>query len=108
MAGVDDIIGNWVKEAELSGEVRSLPGFGKPFNPDDGFLETPARLRMVHKILKNAGYVPAEIEMLQQLATLRDQLRTEEHAETQEQLMREIAAIEQQVAIKLEGIRNKR
>ena len=74
MAGVDEVIRQWVQKVEQTGELRNTPGFGQPFNFNDGFLETPTELRMAYKILKDAGYVPAEIEMVQRLATLREQL----------------------------------
>ncbi len=74
MAGVDEVIRQWVQKVEKTGELRNIAGFGKPFNFKDGFLETPNELRMAYKILKDAGYVPAEVEMVQRLATLREQL----------------------------------
>ena len=74
MAGVDEVIRQWVQKVEKTGELRNTPGFGQPFNFKDGFLETPSELRMAYKILKDAGYVPAEIEMMQKLAVLREQL----------------------------------
>ena len=67
MAGVDEIIRQWVQKVEATGELRDIPGFGEPLKFDDGYLQTPDELRMAYKVLKNAGYVPAEIEMLQKL-----------------------------------------
>ncbi len=108
MAGVDEIIKQWVAQAERTGEVRKLPGFGEPFKFDDGFLETPAELRMVYKILKNAGYVPAEIELLQRLAALREQLATITDPVQQNELKSKIAETQQKAAVMLEAMRGKR
>ena len=55
MAGVDDIIGGWVKEAEKTGEVKRLPGYGKPLDLDED-RHVPAKYRMAYRVLKNAGY----------------------------------------------------
>ena len=33
MAGVDDIIKQWVERVERTGELRSIDGFGKPLVP---------------------------------------------------------------------------
>ena len=108
MAGVDEIIRQWVQKVEQTGELRSGPGFGKPLNLDDGFLETPEELRMAHKVLKNAGYVPAEIEMLQQLAQLREQLSATSDARQQRELKVKIAKLQQKVTMTLEAMRRKR
>lgn len=58
MAGVDDIIGRWVKKVEKTGELERSELFGKPFELDPAYERTPDDVRMAHKVLKNAGYVP--------------------------------------------------
>ena len=108
MAGVDEIIRQWVQKAEKSGEVRDLPGFGEPFRFEDGFLETPTELRMAYKVLKNAGYVPAEIEMLQNLATMREELNAESDPKKQHELKVKIAKMQQKATMMLEAMRSKR
>ena len=37
MSGVDDIIGNWVKKAERSGELKRGKYWGKPLDFNDGY-----------------------------------------------------------------------
>ena len=74
MAAVDDIIRKWVERAEQSGELKSSAWWGKPLNLDDGFDETPAELRMAFKVLRNAGYRPAEVGLLNSIDTLRREL----------------------------------
>jgi hypothetical protein len=108
MAGVDEVIRQWVQKVEQTGELRNSPGFGKPFELNDGFLETPAELRMAYKILKDAGYVPAEVEMVQQLATLREQLDATRGEAEQRALKIKIAALQQKVAMMLEAMRGRR
>lgn len=106
MAGVDDIIKQWVERVEKTGEMR--PHFGKPLDLGDGYLETPDELRMAHKILKNAGYVPAEIEMLQRLAVLKEQLAAAADPEQQRQLRIQLAELQQKVAMMLDALRGRR
>ena len=108
MAGVDEIIKQWVQKVESTGEVHKLPGFGEPFKFEDGFLETPSEVRMVYKILKNAGYVPAEIELLQRLAVLREQLNATQDVEQQRQLKVEVADAQRKASMMLEAMRGKR
>lgn len=71
MAGTDDIIGRWIREAEKSGEAEKLPGYGKPLQLDDD-KHVPAKYRVAFRVLKNAGYAPPEVEMMQRRAALKE------------------------------------
>lgn len=101
MAGVDDIIGDWVRKAEQSGELRHGRYWGKPFDLDDDFADTPARLRMAYRILRNAGYVPHEVAELNRLATLRERLAAETEPEARQRLRREVAELATRVHVLL-------
>ena len=70
----DDHIGRALRESEARGELREAPSWGKPLDFGDGYDETPPELRLGFKILKDAGYVPAEVEMMRSLAGLRAEL----------------------------------
>lgn len=50
-----------LREAIESGEFDNLPGKGKPMDLSENPFEDPD-LRMVHKLLRNAGFAPAWIE----------------------------------------------
>jgi len=50
-----------IEEALARGELERLPGAGHPLAPDDGAL-VPEDLRMIYRILRNAGFVPPEVE----------------------------------------------
>ena len=101
MAGVDDIIGGWIKQAERSGEIKRNPYYGKRLQLTDGYLDTPEELRMAFKILQDGGFLPPQVEMLNELADLKEALaKTTEEAE-QKRLRIEIANKQQQVAVLL-------
>ena len=70
----DDHIGRALRESEARGELEAAPSWGKPLDFGDGYDETPPELRMGFKILKDAGIVPAEVEMMRVLAGLRGEL----------------------------------
>ena len=74
MSAVDELIKQWVKRAEQSGELKNNPLHGKSLNMNDGYLDTPEEVRMTYKILKNASYVPAEGQAVKDLAGLRSRL----------------------------------
>jgi Domain of unknown function (DUF1992) len=58
-----------IAEAIARGEFDNLPGAGRPLNLDDDAL-IPEELRLAYRILKNAGYVPPELETLNEIARL--------------------------------------
>ncbi|TAK82914.1 MAG: DUF1992 domain-containing protein [Betaproteobacteria bacterium] len=50
-----------IVEAVSRGELDNLPGAGKPLVLEDDPL-VPEELRLAYRILKNAGFVPREVE----------------------------------------------
>ena len=58
-----------ILQAIKYGEFDDLPGSGKPLDLEDDRL-IPEELRLAYRILKNAGYVPREIQLFNQLAQL--------------------------------------
>src|SRR5205814_1930385 len=58
-----------IEEALARGEFNDLAGAGRPLEFDDDAL-VPEELRVAYRILKNAGYVPAEVQTLNQIAEL--------------------------------------
>ena len=60
-----------IQDAIDRGELRNLPGAGKPFQLDDDSA-IPEELRAAYRILKNAGFLPPELQ-------LRKELREAEH-----------------------------
>jgi hypothetical protein len=58
-----------IAEALARGEFDALPGAGRPLDLEDDRL-VPEDLRLAHRILRNAGYAPPEVESLRQIAQL--------------------------------------
>ena len=58
-----------IQEAMQRGEFDNLPGRGKPLVQED-LSGVPEELRMAYKVLKNAGCVPPEIELRNDVASL--------------------------------------
>jgi hypothetical protein len=58
-----------IVEAISRGELDDLPGAGRPLVLDDDAL-VPEDLRLSYRILKNAGFVPPEVEALNEIAQL--------------------------------------
>ena len=58
-----------ITEAIERGELDDLPGAGRPLDLDDDAL-VPEDVRLAYRILKNAGYVPPEVETLNEISQL--------------------------------------
>lgn len=101
MAGVDEIIKAWIRDEEKSGGFKNNPHLGKPFDFKDGYLDTPEELRMAFKILKDGGFKPPQVELLNELADLKEELREATDESVRKRLRIEIANKQQQVAVLL-------
>ena len=64
-----------IAEAMERGEFDDLPGSGEPLALHDDPL-IPEELRMAYRILKNAGFVPPELEAHKEVRRLEDLLAT--------------------------------
>lgn len=105
MPAIDEIIGRWVKQVEETGELRRSRLFGKPLELDDGFEQTPTEQRMAHKVLKNAGYVPAEVQAMQRIAELKEELDAATSEADRMLLRRKLAEAQQKLSLRLERAR---
>ena len=65
---------NRIREAMQEGEFDNLPGAGKPIDLD-GYFTLPEHLRVAFSILKSANCVPAEVELLNEIAALEQRLQ---------------------------------
>ena len=68
---LEDHIGRALSESRANRELRSAPSYGKPLKLGDGFDETPDELRMGMRILKDAGALPPQIELMRDIEALR-------------------------------------
>jgi hypothetical protein len=69
MLAFDVLAERKIEDALARGELTGLPGEGRPLQLDDDAL-VPEELRLAYRVLKNAGYVPPEIEARREIADL--------------------------------------
>ncbi|CNK38544.1 putative cytoplasmic protein [Yersinia frederiksenii] len=73
MGLIDEWAERHIIKAQEKGELDNLPGNGKPlFLDDDTFV--PTELRVGYRLLKNAGYLPPELQDRQEALTIMDLL----------------------------------
>ena len=66
-----------IREAIERGEFDDLPLAGKPLPLEsNGFV--PEDLRLAYKVLKDAGFLPPELELRKEIVSLRELLATVE------------------------------
>ena len=65
----ETLIEQRIREAIERGDFEGLPGTGQPMQLDDDLL-VPEELRVAHRILRNAGYVPPEALQVSQINQL--------------------------------------
>lgn len=63
-----------IREAMARGELDNLSGAGQPLAMDEDLSGVPEEVRMAYKILKNAGFVPPEVELRKEIVSLREML----------------------------------
>ena len=64
--GFEAIVEERIKKAQKDGEFENLKGTNKPLKFEDQHV--PQDLRLAHKILKNAGFLPPEVELKKKIA----------------------------------------
>ncbi|MGC6489563.1 MAG: DnaJ family domain-containing protein [Planctomycetota bacterium] len=70
----DHIVEERLRHAEDAGELRGLPGSGRPLQLED-VSRVPDELRASYLLLKSNGFLPPELEAKQEWLRLEDLLR---------------------------------
>ena len=85
---LDQIAETRIQEAIERGELRDLPGEGNPLQLDDDSA-IPEELRVAYRILKNAGFLPPELQLrkeVREAEQLLQQLPEGEHSRARARL----------------------
>ena len=71
---IDQLAEQHIKAAQEKGELSGLPGEGAPLNLEDD-SQVPPELRAGYRLLKNAGFVPPELELRREALQVSDLLQ---------------------------------
>jgi hypothetical protein len=69
MRHIDKLAEPRIQEAIGRGELDNLPGTGKPLVLDDDTF-VPPELRISYRVLKNAGYLPRDLQLRSEISEL--------------------------------------
>lgn len=67
MGRFDELVEQRIAKAMAVGAFDNLPGRGRPLALDDDAL-VPEDMRIAYRVLKNAGYLPEELELRKEIA----------------------------------------
>lgn len=104
---IDRAIEAIIREAMARGEFDNLPGKGKPIDLSD-YFNTPEDFRLAYSIMKNAGVLPEEVEVLKEIEALNSELETCTDESQRKQLKKKIEDRKMRVSLLLEGHRARR
>ncbi|NJC97000.1 MAG: DUF1992 domain-containing protein [Anaerolineae bacterium] len=85
----DKLVEAMIKEAQERGEFDNLPGRGKPIDLT-AYFDTPEDIRMAHAMLKNAGMTSREVDLLKEIAELKQVQTAVQDVNRKKELGREI------------------
>ena len=86
---IDQLAEQRIGEAQREGAFDDLPGSGEPLKLDDDSA-VPVEQRTAYRLLKNAGYLPPELELRREIADTRQLLALAEQAEERAGLSRRL------------------
>lgn len=87
-----------IAEAMERGELRDLPGAGRPLELETDPL-VPEELRVAHRLLKNAGYLPPELELLREVRDAEELLAMAAEPALRREGQRRLAVLNQRLSL---------
>src|SRR5436190_21672708 len=90
-----------IRRAIAEGKLENLTRAGERLDLDE-YFSTPEDLRMAYSILKNARCAPAEVELLNEIARLKDALASAADDATRPSLQETLSNRQTELAILLE------
>ena len=95
---IDKLAEQKITEAIERGELDDLPGKGKPLELD-GDAMVPEELRAGFRLLKNAGYLPAELQLRKDIESVESLIIQARCGEERRKLTRKLRYLLMQLGI---------
>jgi hypothetical protein len=102
----DKLVEQKIREAMRAGEFDRLEGAGRPINLD-AYFSTPEELRAGYAVLKNAGVVPVEAQLLREINELKEKLEACRDEAERERLRRSVNGLTLKYRLLVEHYRGK-
>jgi DnaJ homologue, subfamily C, member 28, conserved domain len=98
---LDKIVEEAIRRAQERGEFDNLPGKGKPIDLSE-YFEMPEEVRVAQTVLKNAGFISPEVELLKEIAQLREVLAGTRDEKKQSEIRKQIQEKQLEFSLRLE------
>ena len=85
----DKLVEEKIKQAQERGEFDNLPGKGKPIDLT-AYFETPEDVRLAQSVLKNGGFTSREVELLNEIAALKETLAADSDETKKREIQKQI------------------
>jgi DNA-binding response OmpR family regulator len=95
--GTEDTIRNSIQR----GELDNLKGKGKPLDLND-YFNTPEDIRLGYTLLKNAGYIPEEVQLLNQISEIKGKISQEKIESKLKELRKQLRDIQLKYDLQME------
>jgi len=103
----DKLVESIIKEAQERGEFENLPGKGKPIDLT-AYFDTPEDVRMAYSVLRNAGMASREVELLKEIADLKEILPALLDEKKKKEISKEIEKKQIEFSLMMERQRRQR
>jgi uncharacterized protein YutE (UPF0331/DUF86 family) len=103
----DKAIEEIIKNAQERGEFDNLPGKGKPIDLTE-YFEMPEDIRVAQSMLKNAGMTSCEVDLLKEIAELRNILAVVVDEKKKQEIQKQIQEKQIEFSLMLERQKKQR
>jgi len=104
---LDKIVEEMIKKAQARGEFDNLPGKGKPIDLTE-YFEMPEDVRVAQTMLKNAGMTSREVDLLKEIAGLRQILARVVNENKKQEIQKQIQEKQIEFSLMLERQKKQR
>lgn len=104
---LDKIVEEAIRKAQERGEFDNLPGKGKPIDLS-AYFDTPEEIRVAQSVLRNAGFAPREVDLLKEIAELRQILSSLLDENRKKEVQKEIEKKQIEFSLMMERQRRQR
>jgi hypothetical protein len=101
------IVEAMIKEAMERGEFDNLPGKGKPIDLTE-YFETPEDVRVAQSVLKGAGMTSREVDLLKEVAELKQILAAVLDEKKKQELEKQIRQKQMEFSLLMERQKRER
>jgi hypothetical protein len=95
-----------IQDAIQRGDFDNLKGKGKPLDLNE-YFDTPEDIRVGYSLLKNAGYVPEEVDLLRQISELKTALTNSSDANERQLIQKKLRDAQLKYDLRMERLKGK-